>query len=47
MPDEVRFQTKPRLAWEMLAAALGAGAQASWVPGDEAYEQDPQLRAAL
>ncbi|MFF4752259.1 IS701 family transposase [Streptomyces sp. NPDC001270] len=47
MPDEVRFATKPRLAWEMIAAALDAGVKAPWVTGDEAYGQDPQLRASL
>ena len=31
----------------MIAAALDAGVQASWVTGDEVYGQDPQLRAAL
>lgn len=31
----------------MIAAALDAGVTASWVTGDEAYGQDPQLRAAL
>nr|WP_281390270.1 transposase [Nocardiopsis aegyptia] len=25
IPDEVRFATKPRLAWEMIAAALDSG----------------------
>ncbi|MBT2443421.1 IS701 family transposase [Streptomyces sp. ISL-36] len=47
IPDEITFATKPRLAWEMVAAALDAGVQAPWVTGDEAYGQDPQLRAAL
>ncbi|MGA5318754.1 IS701 family transposase [Streptomyces pseudogriseolus] len=47
IPDGVRFATKPRLAWEMIAAALDAGVKARWVTGDEAYGQDPQLRAAL
>ncbi|GEC05291.1 hypothetical protein SSP24_29460 [Streptomyces spinoverrucosus] len=47
IPDEVQFQTKPRLAWEMIAAAQEAGVKARWVTGDEAYGQDPQLRAAL
>ncbi|MFE0801617.1 hypothetical protein [Streptomyces sp. NPDC058812] len=28
IPDEVRFATKPRLAWEMIAAALDAGVEA-------------------
>ncbi|MFE1409007.1 IS701 family transposase [Streptomyces sp. NPDC058770] len=47
IPDEVQFATKPRLAGEMIAAALDAGITASWVTGDEAYGQDPRLRAAL
>lgn len=47
IPDEVRFQTRPRLAGEMIAAALDAGITASWVTGDEAYGQDPRLRTVL
>lgn len=47
IPDEVRFATKPRLAWEMIAAALDAGVSVPWVTADEAYGQDPQLRAGL
>ena len=47
IPETVQFQTKPRLAWEMIAATLDAGVEAPWVTGDEAYGQDPQLRAAL
>ncbi len=47
IPDEVRFATKPRLAGEMIAAALDTGVPAPWVIGDEAYGQDPRLRAAL
>jgi Uma2 family endonuclease len=43
----VEFRTKPRLAWEMIAAALVAGLQAPWATSDEADGQDPQLRAAL
>ncbi len=43
----MQFATKPRLAQEMIAAALDAGITASWATGDEAYGQDPQLRAAL
>ncbi|MDQ0847374.1 SRSO17 transposase [Streptomyces sp. V1I6] len=31
----------------MIAATLDAGVKAPWVTGDEAYGQDPQLRAAL
>ncbi len=37
IPDDVQFATKPRLAWEMIGAALDAGVEASWVTGDEAY----------
>ncbi|MFE1251463.1 IS701 family transposase [Streptomyces sp. NPDC058741] len=47
IPATVQFATKPRLASEMIEAALDAGIAASWVTGDEAYGQDPQLRAAL
>ncbi|MFF4648132.1 IS701 family transposase [Streptomyces sp. NPDC001389] len=47
IPEEVQFATKPRLAWEMIAATLDAGVEAAWVTGDEAYGQDPRLRAAL
>ncbi len=47
IPDEVRFATKPRLVWELINAALDAGVEAPWGTGDEAYVQDPQLRAAL
>ncbi|WP_445283822.1 IS701 family transposase [Streptomyces sp. DSM 118148] len=47
VPGDVQFATKPRLAWEMIAAALDAGVEAPWVTGDEAYGQDPQFRAAL
>ncbi|WP_443078474.1 IS701 family transposase [Streptomyces sp. NBC_01723] len=47
IPETVQFATKPRLAWEMIAAALDAAITASWVTGDEAYGQDPRLRAAL
>lgn len=47
IPETVQFETKPRLAQEMIAAALDAGVKAPWVTGDEAYGQDPRLRAAL
>lgn len=47
IPRTVPFATKPRLAWEMITAALDAGVEAPWVTGDEAYGQDPQLRAGL
>ncbi|WP_354598076.1 IS701 family transposase [Streptomyces sp. JL1001] len=47
IPGGITFATKPRLAWETIAAALDAGAAAPWVTGDEAYGQDPPLRAGL
>ncbi|MFY4718639.1 IS701 family transposase [Streptomyces sp. LaBMicrA B280] len=47
VPDAVEFATKPRLALEMIAAALDAGLSTSWVTGDEVYGQDPDLRAGL
>ena len=47
MPEDLPFATKPWLAEEMIVAALDAGVTASWVTGDEAYGQDPQLRACL
>ncbi len=47
IPETVQFATKPRLAGEMITAALDAGTSAAWVTGDEAYGQDPQLRAVL
>ncbi|WUX26822.1 IS701 family transposase [Streptomyces sp. NBC_01438] len=47
VPDQAQFATKPTLAGQMIAAALDAGISASWVTGDEAYGQDPHLRALL
>ncbi|MFI6673114.1 IS701 family transposase, partial [Streptomyces sp. NPDC050481] len=47
VPDQAEFATKPTLAGQMIAAALDAGIDASWVTGDEAYGQDPGLRALL
>ncbi|WP_433455362.1 transposase [Streptomyces sp. CA-142005] len=41
IPETVQFATKPRLAEQMIQAALDAGITASWVTGDEAYGQDP------
>lgn len=43
----MQFATKPRLAGEMITAALDADISAAWVTGDEAYGQDPQLRTVL
>ncbi|MGX1300093.1 SRSO17 transposase [Streptomyces albogriseolus] len=47
VPDDVEFATKPALAGRMIEAALDAGITTSWATGDEAYGQDPGLRALL
>ncbi|MFI8006489.1 transposase [Streptomyces sp. NPDC086010] len=47
VPEDLEFAAKPRLAWQMIEAALDARCTASWVNGDEVYGQDPQLRSAL
>lgn len=44
IPDGLVFATKPRLAADMIAAALDAGLPANWETGDEVYGQDPALR---
>ncbi|MGW3955812.1 IS701 family transposase [Streptomyces sp. NPDC004752] len=46
-PGGVEFTAQPRPARKMTAAALDAGVKALRMTGDEAYSQDPQLRAAL
>jgi SRSO17 transposase len=47
VPAEVGFATKPKLAAEMLAAALDAGVPASWVTADEVYGANTTFRAGL
>ncbi|MFJ6518761.1 IS701 family transposase [Streptomyces filamentosus] len=47
VPEQAQFATKPALVGQMIAATLDAGIGASWVTGDEAYGQDPGLRALL
>ena len=47
IPDERRFATKPQLAQQMLARALGAGVPATWVAGDSVYGDNRQLRRWL
>ena len=47
IPKGTEFATKPALAIAMIAAALDAGAPASWVAGDEVYGADPTLRKTL
>jgi SRSO17 transposase len=45
--EEVEFATKPELARNMLARARDAGAAFSWFTADEAYGDNPGLRAWL
>src|SRR6516162_2315082 len=40
IPDEVAFTTKPKIAIEMVAAALDAGVPCAWVLGDAVYGSD-------
>jgi SRSO17 transposase len=47
VPDEVRFQTKPELAREMLARAFSAGVPCGWVTADTVYGSNRPLRADL
>ena len=47
VPEDIEFQTKPRLALEMVEAALDAGVPAKWVVGDAVYGSDGTLRRAL
>jgi SRSO17 transposase len=45
--EEVEFATKPELARRMLARARDAGASFGWFTADEAYGDNPGLRAYL
>jgi SRSO17 transposase len=45
VPDEIEFATKPELAQAMLARAVQAGVPFAWFTADEAYGQNPALRA--
>jgi SRSO17 transposase len=45
--DDVSFQTKPQLAQRMLARLLEQGVQVGWFTADEAYGDNPGLRAWL
>jgi SRSO17 transposase len=45
--EEVEFATKPELAQRMLARARNAGAVFGWFTADEAYGDNPGLRAWL
>jgi SRSO17 transposase len=45
--DEVEFETKPGLARRMLERLLDSGADVGWFTADEAYGDNPGLRAWL
>jgi SRSO17 transposase len=45
--DDVSFATKPVLAQRMLARLLDAGIEVGWFTADEAYGDNPGLRAWL
>jgi SRSO17 transposase len=47
IPDEIGFATKPALATTLITRTLDAGIPVAWVTGDEVYEANPHLRAAL
>jgi SRSO17 transposase len=47
IPNEVEFATKPKLALDMVYAALDAGMPAGWVAADEVYGNDPAFRAGV
>jgi len=47
VPEDVRFQTKPEQAVEMLEHAWEQGVPMAWVTGDEVYGDAPYLRDAV
>jgi SRSO17 transposase len=47
VPKEVRFQTKPEQAGEMLEHAWKMGVPMQWVTGDSVYGCSPQLRQLI
>ena len=47
VPEDVGFQTKPRLARRMLERAMESGVPFGWVAGDEVYGNDRNLRRWL
>lgn len=47
VPADIEFATKPRLAQQMIEAALDAGVSVKFVTADECYGRDPELRQAL
>jgi SRSO17 transposase len=47
VPKEVRFQTKPQLATQMLRNALKQGLPLRWVTADEVYGNNPKFRRTV
>ena len=47
IPEGTVFATKPKLARQMIARTLDAGAPVAWAAGDEVYGADPGLRTDL
>lgn len=48
IPDEVRFRTKPQLAWEMIEAAVASSVlPITWVTCDEAFGNNPEFLGNL
>ena len=47
VPEQVRFATKPALALQTVADALGAGAPAGFVAADTVYDNGPVFRAGV
>jgi SRSO17 transposase len=47
VPETIAFATKPRIACDLLAAALDAGVPCAWVLGDALYGSEQRLRRML
>jgi SRSO17 transposase len=47
VPDAIEFATKPRIACDLIAAALDAGVPCAWVLADALYGSDSRLRRML
>ena len=47
IPDEIKFQTKPQMALEMIKEATQAGVPYTWVTGDCVYGDYSDIRALL
>ncbi len=47
VPDDVKYCTRPDLAFDMLQQTVGLGMPIRWITGDEAYGDDADFRTAL